>query len=69
MEDDKKERGKFKAVSPELVEVLVSVLIKIIGESIKDRLIRAILIGVVSAAGSFVSIDIATDITPAVVQK
>lgn len=69
MEEKKKDSGKFKAVSPELIDLLMSVLIRIVGESVKDRIVRAVLIGILSAASSYVSIESPPDAIPAVVQK
>lgn len=48
---------RFKSISPELIDLLISVLLRIVGESVKDRLIRAILVGALSAAGSYVAVD------------
>ncbi|QBQ72364.1 hypothetical protein [Serratia phage vB_SmaM_Hera] len=69
MDEEKKGGRKFKGISPELVDLLMGVLIRIIGESVKDRIIRAILIGALSAVSSYVSIDTPSDPLPVLSQK
>ncbi|WES82482.1 hypothetical protein SG1_77 [Pseudomonas phage SG1] len=41
-------------ISPRLREELISVLTKIIGETVKDKVVRALLIGVLSSLGNYV---------------
>lgn len=44
---DYMKRSKFK-LSPEVWELLSELLIKIIGETVSDRILRAVLVGVVA---------------------
>lgn len=51
------QRSVFTKISPELVKELVGLLIKILIESVKDKLVRAVLIGVISSAGSLIYVS------------
>ncbi|QVJ12651.1 hypothetical protein [Pseudomonas phage PSA09] len=51
----KEHRKRFRPrISPRLREELISVLTKIIGETVKDKVVRALLIGVLSSLGNYV---------------
>jgi hypothetical protein len=60
-------RSKFK-LSPEAWELFGELMIKIVGETVKDKILRAILIGLIAAGTSVVSIDEEPS-QPAVVQQ
>lgn len=40
-------------MSPQLKQELMSVLAKLIGETVKDKLVRALLVGILSSVGDF----------------
>lgn len=41
------------SVSPQNWETLITLLTKIVGESVKDKVARAVLVGVLGAAGNY----------------
>lgn len=43
------------SVDPQLLSALINLLTKIIGESVKDKVVRAILVGVLGALGNYVA--------------
>lgn len=49
-------RAKFR-LKPETIELLSDVLIKIIGETVKSKILRAVLIALVAAGGTIMSND------------
>lgn len=47
-----------------LIDELLSLLVKLVGESVKDKVVRAILIGAIASVGSYTAIE--ADIDPEV---
>lgn len=45
--------GVIRSVSPRSWEELIALLTKIVGESVKDKAVRAIMVGVLGAAGNY----------------
>lgn len=48
-------------LKPKLVEAVLELLVKIVGETLKDKVARAVLVGLLSSVGHYV----ASDSTPA----
>jgi len=64
MKKKQKDEGSiFKAVCPELWKDLFEVLLKVVGESVKDKIAKAILVGALSAAGNY-AISSSEDVDP-----
>jgi hypothetical protein len=57
--------GIIKAVGPRSWDELISLLTRIIGETVKDKVVRAILVGVLGAFGNYAtSVSEQTDPPP-----
>lgn len=44
-------------VKPKLVEFVLELLVKIVGETLKDKVARAVLVGLLSSVGHYVASD------------
>lgn len=54
---DKREEEKEPFLSNELIQEIIHLIVKIIGERVKSKVLKAILVGTVAAAGNFYSVD------------
>jgi hypothetical protein len=60
VEKEESEEEVIESIRSNLVESIISILLKIIGESVKDKLLRAVLVGVLSAFSQY-TVDISVD--------
>lgn len=67
--------GVFRAFGPKLMDEVIELLIKVVGETIRDRIARAILVGIISSLGHYAVTNSNTDLPqgsasqPAVMNK
>jgi len=60
VEKEESEEEVIESIRSNLVESIISILLKIIGESVKDKLLRAVLVGVLSAFSQY-TVDMSAD--------